>query len=271
MNMSNMSPCAIIEAWYKKLGFPKEYDEEFYKILAQIEIPASLTVEDYDRKSTDGKRNFLAYLYFCEETARRYRALGIPEAILMDTLSDIVRWTKTWSDVKGALWLEELSWLCRHHRLTLFRLGRLQFEMGKSRYDLPAYDLCVGTPLVKIHIPPDGRLDAEECRCAAAMAREFLATYFPDFSYRYMICDSWLLDETLKRYLPESSNILRFAALFEKALEKDSCELIRYIFSWDTTKDKLIHAQPQSGFAARVKQAVLDGETFHETVGIWKE
>lgn len=261
---------AIIQKWYDRLGFPKQYDEEFQTALANTVLPDSLTVEEYDRECKDGKRNLLAYLYFCEETARRYRELGIPEEILLATLSDIVRWTNTWSEVKGELWLEELRWLNRHHTLRIFRLGRLQFEIAKSTYDLPPEILSNGTPLIKIHIPPDGRLDENECRLSVAEAREFFARYFPEFNYEHMMCNSWLLDATLKRYLPESSNILRFAALFEPFWEKETCELIRYIFSWDTTKETLVAVQPKNGFAARIKQAVLDGETFHETMGFWR-
>ena len=40
-----MDTRAIIEKWYRALGFPAEYDGAFYEALAQTEIPADITVE----------------------------------------------------------------------------------------------------------------------------------------------------------------------------------------------------------------------------------
>lgn len=258
----------IIQAWYARLGFPKKYDEDFARALEEIALPVSLTVEEYDKTCTDGRRNFLSLLYFCEETARRYRALGIPDEILDKTMSDLVRWTETWSAIKGELWLEELGWLLRHFSPRLFHIGRLQFEMGTSRYDLPAHGLPIGTPIIKIHIPACGKLNTDDCRRSVEMAKEFFATYFPDFSYACMTCDSWLLDDSLRQYLPKESNILRFADLFERVLPKENNCLIRYIFTWDTTEENLPQKEAVGGFAEKIKHAVLAGETFHETFGI---
>ena len=103
-----MGAKSVIAFWYKKLNFPSKYDGEFYRALEEIEIPADSKLEDYDPKCEDGKRNLLAYLYFCEELKRRYEEKGIGEDILMDTLSDLVVWTDVWSELKGELWLGEL-------------------------------------------------------------------------------------------------------------------------------------------------------------------
>ena len=55
----------IIEKWYKRIGFPSSYDNEFYKALDEYEINTELKIEDYDLKCEDGKKNFLYFLYFC--------------------------------------------------------------------------------------------------------------------------------------------------------------------------------------------------------------
>ena len=57
---------AIIKKWYERLGFPKEFDAEFYIALDNIEIPEDVTIETYDKNTDDGKRHLLTFLYLCE-------------------------------------------------------------------------------------------------------------------------------------------------------------------------------------------------------------
>lgn len=57
-----------------------------------------------------------------------YRAKGIPEQILVDTLDDLLRWIQAFHRKHGKYGLGELSWLYHHFTGKLFRLGRLQFE-----------------------------------------------------------------------------------------------------------------------------------------------
>lgn len=66
---------ATIEAWYKKLAFPDEYDTEFYTYLDTVEIDPNVTAETYG-EDADGAKNFLTYLYCCEELKRRYEEKG---------------------------------------------------------------------------------------------------------------------------------------------------------------------------------------------------
>ena len=78
-----MSTKEIIRAWYTRLHFPAEFDAEFDHALSTYTVPEDATIENYDIKEEDGKKNLLSFLYFCEETARRYAALGIPEEMVM--------------------------------------------------------------------------------------------------------------------------------------------------------------------------------------------
>ena len=84
---------ATVRKWYERLGFSKLYDEEFYRALDEIPISDRITLEDYPKDCTDGLRNLLSYLWLCERTAKKCAELGIPESIVVDTLSDIVIWT----------------------------------------------------------------------------------------------------------------------------------------------------------------------------------
>ena len=71
----------------------------------------------------------LAVLLACvPDMAQEYRALGIPEEVLRDTLSDFRIWVQNCERRTGRIALTEYSWLTNHVRLEIFRLGRLQFR-----------------------------------------------------------------------------------------------------------------------------------------------
>ena len=258
----------VIEIWYKKLGFTPEYDKQFYAALDSIAISDAITVERYPKQNDLGKRNLLSYLYLCENLSQTYRDRAIPEKILMDTLYDIVRWTDIWTDLKGELWLGELGWLSRHLSMRLFHIGRLQFCMALSEFDIPSKDIKKGDPVIEIHIPAAGPLYESECRESIEAAREFFAKYYPDYAYKAFTCHSWLLDSSLKDLLPEDSNILKFAALFDIECEEESFEILRYVFKRTTNSKNVKHAYPTSSFAERVKRATLSGAKFHESLGV---
>ncbi|MBQ3134371.1 MAG: DUF5596 domain-containing protein [Oscillospiraceae bacterium] len=266
-----MGTKSVIAFWYKKLNFPARYDAEFYRALEEIEIPADSKLEDYDPKCGDGKRNLLAYLYFCEELKRRYEEKEIGEDILLDTLSDLVVWTDVWSELKGELWLSELYWLNYHLGMRLFKLGRLQFCLGKAKHDVPTHNLAKGDPVVEVHIQAVGPLKQEDCVASVARARDFFATYYPEHAYKCFTCHSWLMDKKLDEVLSPDSNIIRFRDLFDIVHQQPSDAILKYVFKWDTTAERLAETPAVSGFARRVKERRLAGEMFNESFGILKE
>ncbi len=255
----------IIEKWYHILRFPAAYDAAFYEALNSVPVPAALTPEQYDPDSRDGKRNLLTFLYFCEQACRRAAALGIPERVMTDTLGDIVIWTEYHTERTGGLYLGELRWLSSHVSLRLFRLGRLQFRMGRASRAIPEAGVAEGDPVLEIHIPRGGRLAREECLSSVARAKAFFPRYFPDFPYRAMTCRSWLLDETLRKYLPENSHILSFADLFVRVFSEEKNALFKYVFAPGVSDPA--EAVCVSGFAERIRDAYLAGEKFHEVLG----
>jgi len=262
---------SVIEFWYKKLNFPSKYDEEFYRALEEIVIPADSKLEDYDPRCEDGKRNLLAYLYFCEELKRRYEEKGIGEDVLLDTLSDLVVWTDVWSDLKGELWLGELYWLNFHLGMRLFKLGRLQFCLGKAKHDAPAHGLAKGDTVVEMHIQAVGPLKREDCLASVARAREFFAKYYPEQPYKCFTCHSWLMDKKLDEVLSPDSNIIRFRNMYDIVHEQPSDAILKYVFKWDTTAENLAQTPATSNFAQRVKERRLAGERFNESLGIWRD
>lgn len=258
----------IIEKWYRKLNFPQKFDVEFQAALGEIDVPADSCIENYSLEESDGRKNLLSFLYFCEKTQQDYAAKGISSEILYDTLRDLVIWTETWTDVKGSLCMNETGWLKLHLSSKLFKLGRLQFAPGEAEVDVPAFGISEGEPVMEIHIPAVGPLDHEACLASLERAKEFFATYFPEHRYRYFTCHSWLMDTSLKEILGSDSNIIQFQNMFDVVREDPEDAILRYVFKWDTTREKLPEQVCTSGFAKKVKDLALDGRTFYVSLGI---
>ena len=257
---------SVIKKWYRRLGFPAVWDEAFDDLLQNSELP-SCTVDEYADDEDCGKR-LLMFLYFCEDLQKKYANKGIEEKYLIDTLKDIVVWAKTHYAVHGCIGLSETSWLRRHLTMQLIKLGRLQFCMASAEHDIPDGRISEGENVLEVHICEGEKLDCDDCLKSFAEAKWFFAKYFPEFSYRYFTCHSWLLDETLYQFLGENSNIIKFRSLFEIVRKEESYAILKYIFRWDVTKENLTDAVPKSSFAEKVKKYVLSGGVFYEALGI---
>jgi len=261
----------IIEKWYHALSFPKKYDSEFYSALNSIKIHDFDNIENYDVNCIDGKRNFLSFLYFCEDTASKYKDLGIDESVLIDTLSDLVIWTDVWSELKGELYLGELNWLKRHLSCRLFKLSRLQFCMAE--YDEEEFNSGPKREekVIEVHVPAVGSLNLEECIASIRCASDFFRRYFPDFCYELFTCESWLLSAEVNDMLSDDSNIKQFASLFEVIGQIPSESLFKYLFRWDASREKLQFLEAKSSLAKKIKEMALCDTTFHNGVGIIKK
>ena len=235
-----------------------------------MKVSDYMTLQRYETDSDDGKKNLIYFLFFCEQLKQQYEAAGIPEQILLDTLHDLVIWTKDWTNVKGTLHLGQLDWLSRHFSMKLFRLGKLQFCLGEAEEDIPEFKVYKGDNVIEIHIPAEGKLDTEECKKSIEAAKPFFEKYFPEHKYSIFTCHSWLLDRDLSEFLPETSNIIKFGNLFTRVKDYDSNALIRYTFRWDTNELNLKYAYSGSAFSEKIKAAVLHGRVFHETLGAIK-
>ena len=261
---------AVIEAWYQALQFPRIYDWDFKDALATVPVSDAITTASPAYETEDGRRNLLQVLYLCEKTKELYQARGIPREILMDTLSDIVTWTNTWSGIRDGLYLGELSWLKRHLEGKLFRLGRLQFCMGHAEQDIPQANVKKGDSVIEIHIPEGDAMTAEACDASIARAREFFGTYFPEFDYKCFTCHSWLLDPTLAEILKPESNILTFQSRFTVTESDADDSIVRYVFAWNATRYNLKKFACETSLAQRVKARIQSGGGFYVSLGFFK-
>ncbi len=256
----------VVRKWYNKLSFPDRYNEEFELLIENTPISAE-SIETWDYKTKTPEENALAYLYFCEALEKKYEALGIPEKILLDTLSDLVIWTNTHCKLTGKFGLSETAWLYRHLSFKLFRLGRLQFCMADSEFSIEEIELLENAPVVEVHIPEGEPLPIARCKESFILAEQFFAKYFPSYEYSVYTCHSWLLDPSIIPLVGEESNIAAFKNLFKTVRNDDSDALLKYIFHWNARREDINELEANTTLARKVKAAVLRGEKFHESLG----
>lgn len=110
-----------------------------------------------------------------------------------------------------------------------YRLGRLNFNRGELSFLGRTH-----THVLNIHVPAFGPVDADACDKSLALAREFFPRHFPEEPVTFFICHSWLMDDQLAAYLPESSNIVRFQRRFNliqaSELETSDAFILNYAF-----------------------------------------
>lgn len=256
----------IIEKWYKKLNFPKGYDEEFYSHLEKFEFENPGPIEDYSTDPDNLPKNLMYHLYFCEQLSEKYREHGIPESVLLATLSDLPIWTGVCYSVYGIVGLRNSQWLKRHLSFKLFRLGRLQFCLGEFEKSYPQIDAVAGEPVIEVHIAEGEPLLADECDKSFGMAREFFEKYFTSHKYRYFTCHSWLLDKD-NDVISKGSNIRSFAERFTELEREESDAILRYVFRYDTNRENLMPQEAKTSLAKRIKERVARGGSFYEVLG----
>lgn len=261
----------IAEKWYKIIGFPEKFDEGFYKLLNEETELQPMKFEDYDliANRPNKCKNLIMFLYFCEELSQKYKEKGIPHEILLNTIDDFIISVERQYDIDGSIGIVMASVLAKHLSMKLFRLGRLQFCMEEISVDVPEKGIVKGTKVMDLHIPIGGSITKEELNRSFKIADEFFAKYFPDYHYDYYMCHSWLLDETLKQFLKESSNIIKFQNLFFPVAGREDDAILRFMFKYHIEKrEELLDCHANTPFAKSVKEYALSGGKFYNVLGV---
>ena len=115
--------------------------------------------------------------------------------------------------------------------------------------------LAPGDPVINIHIPELGPMTVEACSDSVAQAAAFAAEYYPDHHWKAINVTSWFNDPLYERYLPESSNIIKFHTagyLLPEALKTDP--VVRVFpgtepFDGGSTLQKAVYKMLQDGIS----------------------
>ncbi|MGC9496629.1 acyltransferase domain-containing protein [Streptomyces sp. WG7] len=185
---------------------------------------------------------FAAYVFVAALPYRRayHQERGIPAEVTRHTLADLGRNMASHRRRHGTGGVRAPQWLVHHFRGELYQLGRLQFEratVGQRAAPVlraAGLDAMPGEACLNLHIPDyRGPLTPAACDRSLTLAGDFFRRHFPEETYRAAMCQSWLLDPQLKRYLAADSNIVRFQERFRVACEDTAPadeEPVRFVF-----------------------------------------
>lgn len=192
-----------------------------------------------------------------ETTYRMYKAKGIDDAVFFDTMDDI----RIWCEDNRNQGLKNYHWVRNHICFELFKLGRLQFQIFRFPYVIYNSDktpLKIAENVINVHIPRGERLDYDACVSSIEQAKFFFKAYFPDYRFKYFICDSWLLYDKNKEFMDENSNIIHFQSFFKITMSSpDDSQAIERIFG-RKEKDALCYPQKTS-LQKAAKNYILSG------------
>lgn len=200
----------------------------------------------------DGARILSVMLEAATMSEGKYRELGIPHEIYVDTMKAFSRFTEEYRAGYGSYGFSAWWWAGRQTSLKLFRLGALEYEM------------CEGE--ISLHIPTGADLGREAVTSSLCVARAFFRRYFSAYDGVPYVCFSWLLDPVLKEVLPRGSRILAFAERFSVTGRRDGEDYKRFVFGRD---DLPLEALPEKTFLQRkLKERLRAGGTMGAAEGI---
>ncbi len=219
---------------------------------------------------------FYAWVYLVSlPFARRFHAeRGIPEDVSWATFADLGRNLRHGRRQRDYLAIADPWWLALHLRGAIYELGRLQFERGRlgnttSQAMIAAgVDVPPGVPVLSVHIPAySGPMDPAACDASIAWAMDFFPRHFPEETFDYAVCYSWMLDDDLRDYLPATSNIIRFIDRFQIAYRnaENDAGILRFVFG---RSDLPLDSYPQTTTLERaVVSHIKAGRHWHGGAG----
>jgi GNAT-like C-terminal domain/N-acyltransferase N-terminal domain len=161
-----------------------------------------------------GARGRFLYVWLCLAAlphVRRYHAEhGVPDDISWDSLRFLGLNLASERLTTGTGGLSASWGLPRVFGGTSYRLGRLVFDRQRPVTEPAGHPvLRRGESGLNTHIPYGSPLDPAACDASFTAAREFFPARFPE-AIGGFCCHSWLMDDQLADYLPETANIMRF-------------------------------------------------------------
>lgn len=173
-----------------------------------------------------------------------------PCRIFIDTFFNLTLWCEDCYEKTGEYGFLQYDWIWRHLDGSLFRLGRLQFELlGED---------------IHIHIPAGKPLDFEQVQKSLEQAKRVWG-----MEKRYL-CHSWLLYPGLKEILPEESDILKFQQLFTIiSSDYDTREAEERIFG--KVEERPEEYPTHTSLQKNARKFLLEGNQLGNGFGILKE
>lgn len=161
----------------------------------------------------------LMFLCMADKLKERYDQRGIDESIYHHTMKDFCYKLDECRTIYGMDGLFTAFWTPVFFELRCFALGRLQFEIVKSKveFTLDGVTYPVGTKAINMHIPRTGKgLDHDSVMESYRLAAEFFADEFVEAPVIFT-CWSWLIAPWHLDVLAPESNMSKFIRDFKIA------------------------------------------------------
>lgn len=266
-----------LEKFWDEIQLMPEAVAELNKLIENEEISEEEYVENsmlfakdreqfYERVMQKQNHRIHFLYYFSRmalQTWEQYVKKGISRRIYVDTFYDLTLWCGNCFRDFGEYGINEYGWFFRHLNLSLLRLGRLQYEIMESPWEIqaPSRKIQKGDLVISVHIPQGEKLDPNAVQSSLKQAYEFLGTDMP------YLCHSWLLYPGLKEILNEDSNILKFQQEFHLlAVDYAEREGEQRIFT--ALKEKPQEYPENTTLQRNAKQYLLSGKRLGSGLGI---
>ncbi len=195
----------------------------------------------------------MAFLLLAARPLRyMYKARGISEDVFYNSMEDLTYKNNECKTAYGIVGTFVSDWMSLYYRMTLFGLGRLQYEVMNMDVD---YDerLKKGDKVLNCHIPSSGPLTKELLMDSLKKAYDFYG-YTGPMPVR---CASWLIHPGIASCYKEGSNMKMFYDCFKIVSEKDTgnCEYWRVFDKLDFSdvREEELKTSFQKGFYSYIK------------------
>lgn len=179
--------------------------------------------------------HLLFFINLAKHMEELYKKKNLPYVLYYDAMLDL-KWKLLECHERYGIWGTFVKeWFPGFFQLTRFALGRLQFELMKygHHYSQNGFKLSPEDLVINVHIPSSGHLRQEDCHESYQQAAEFFKDCFRGRPVAF-VCNSWLLFPPNRRFLPESSNIVKFMDDYDITIfEEDAGEGLWVIFNTD--------------------------------------
>ncbi len=159
-------------------------------------------------------------IHATEYLQKLYEEKGIDLEVYRTSIMDIKYKYRECVNCKGVHGVFVAWWATEFFNLRRFGLGRFQYDMGT--FDMEDYTTASGVKITKgektlgFHIPSSGVSLTDEVRLDSyKKAYEFFTDFRREDGLMIFECGSWLLYPDYEKFLPASSNMLRFIKDFE--------------------------------------------------------
>lgn len=254
-----ITECIPIQLWDELLMIKNSLNNKQIEYIYKQLKDDKIDYEYLKKKINDPKGLKLLTVYIIKsiDCYDKYKKKEIDLKIYIDTFKCYSRFIKESKKATSKYVFDRYYWTYRFSEFKLFRIGELEYEVKRKEKE------------ISIHIPSDASLKEEDVNKSIQDAKLFFKKYFKTYSNFKFVCSSWLLSSTLKKYLGNDSNIIKFQNIFNIVnVDENNNEGIFWIFN--TYEKDVRDYKEETSLQKNIKQLLLNDGFIGTGFGILK-